>query len=83
MLHPGRYTRWVNVTMDGTPFWSQVVSEELYDEVDAVPGSPDDFDTSETANLAAHPDQAGRLASYRQLLLQHFQSGNETDVEGL
>ena len=24
-----RYTRWVNVTVDGVPFWHQVIGEEM------------------------------------------------------
>ncbi len=45
-----RYTRWVNVSQDGTPHWDQVVDEEFYLEPAA---DGDDYDKSEEGgNLA-------------------------------
>merc|ERR1712046_266629 len=48
-----RYTRWVNVTVDGSPTWSNAIGEELYEE-HTLDGS-DDYDQSELVNLIAHP----------------------------
>lgn len=65
-----RYTRWVNVTVDGTPFWGQVMGEELYDE--PADRTADNFDTSERVNLAYRPSSSARLSLYRQLLAEGF-----------
>ena len=64
-----RYTRWVNVTQAGEPFWQQVIGEELYVE-HAKDG--DDFDKSESyGNLANDPS----LAHVKQELNELLQHG--------
>eukprot|EP00041_Stephanoeca_diplocostata_P031043 m.956842 g.956842 ORF g.956842 m.956842 type:complete len:627 (+) comp23875_c1_seq9:119-1999(+) len=46
-----RYTRWVNVTLSGDPFWDQVIGEEFYNEN----VTSNDFDKSETQNIMYVP----------------------------
>lgn len=53
MRSPGlRYTRWVNVSIAGDPFWNQVIGEELYKEN----VTSDDFDLSERMNIMYTPE---------------------------
>ncbi len=65
-----RYTRWVNVTQEGNPFWDQVMGEELYLERFA---DGDDYDKSEIyGNWASDPAHASDLEEMRALLKQEI-----------
>lgn len=74
-----RYTRWVNVSADGSPSWWNVIGEELYLEETA--NGSDDFDTSELVNLAhspVSPDNAALLKQMRKLLTEGFVANEST-----
>lgn len=70
-----RYTRWVNVSVNGSPSWWNVIGEELY--LEETENGSDDFDTSELVNLAhapLSPDNAALLTRMRTLLSEGFHS---------
>ena len=73
VLSPGdglRYTRWVNVSVAGDPFWDEVEAEELYVEKAA---DGDAFDESESyGNWASLPEHNAELVEMRALLKQGF-----------